>query len=247
MRVLVACEHSGVVRDAFRKRGHDAWSCDLLPPDTWERVVFADELPDCSDCGEEPWCTVHNMHYGESSCLGPTQDDVLYKDIDGELYGSAHIQGDLLQRLGDGWDLMIAHPPCTHLSASGAKHFEGKRADGRQRKAIEFFRAVAEAPIERICIENPVGIMSTVWRKPNQIIQPYQFGDPYKKTTCLWLKGLHKLRPTLVVEPRLVRYEKKDGSGHTTFSVDYGGSYGSGKRRSITYHGIADVMADQWG
>lgn len=185
MRVLVACEYSGRVRESFRARGHDAWSCDLLPA-----------------------------------------EDVGYK----------HIRGDVLEMLEDQpWDLMVAHPPCTHLSVSGARHFEEKRADGRQQEAIDFFMALTRAPIPRIAIENPVCIMSSVWREPDQIIQPWEFGHGETKATCLWLKGLPPLRPTNIVP----------GREHRIHLMPPGPD--RWKERSRTYQGIADAMADQWG
>lgn len=183
MRVLVACEYSGTVRDAFLKLGHDAMSCDLLPTD----------VP------------------------GP------------------HYQGDVFDVINDGWDLMIAHPPCTHLAVSGARHFEAKRKDGRQMEAIFFFKLLARAEIAKIAIENPVCIMSTVWRKPDQIIQPWQFGHGETKTTCLWLKGLPKLIPTNIVDGREARIHRM-APGPNRW-----------KERSKTYQGIADAMAEQWG
>jgi len=190
MRVLVACEFSGVVRDAFLSRGHDAWSCDLLPT-------------------ENP---------------GP------------------HYQEDVLNILDDGWDLMIAFPPCTHLACSGARWFEQKRKDGRQQQGVDFFMALTEANIPKTAIENPVGIMSTKWRKPDQIIQPYQFGHEAQKTTCLWLKNLPKLRPTSVVgKGEFITY--KSGKKMPKW---YAELYGNGHGRSITFQGIADAMADQW-
>ena len=215
MRVLIACEFSGVVRDAFIKRGHDAVSCDLLPT-------------------EKP---------------GP------------------HIQGDVLSVLNDGWDLMIAHPPCTHLASSGARHFAAKKADGRQQQGIDFFMLFAKSCIAKVCIENPVGIMSSLYRKPDQIIQPWQFGHPESKATCLWLKNLPALRPTNVLEPIYKKNEDgtdyKDGGGkrynqaHNTPLVRWENQTPSGqnklapsadrwKLRSITYQGIADAMAGQW-
>jgi hypothetical protein len=184
VRVLVACEYSGRVREAFRRRGHDAWSCDLLPAE------------DGSD--------------------SHTQYDARY-------IASAY-----------DWDLMIAHPPCTHLAVSGAGHFEAKRADGRQQEAIDFFLALAHAPIPRIAIENPVCIMSSVWREPDQIIQPWQFGHGETKATCLWLKGLPPLRPTNIVAGREQRIWKMPPSADRW------------KGRSRTYEGIAEAMADQW-
>lgn len=184
MKVLIACEYSGVVRSAFARRGHTAVSCDLLPTD--------------------------NPH-------------------------GWHIKGDVLPLLDQGWDLMIAHPPCTHLAVSGARHFPAKRADGRQQAAIEFFMALANAPIERIAIENPVCIMSSQWRKPDQTIQPWQYGHGETKATCLWLKGLPKLTPTNVVDGRVPRVH------HMPPSPD------RWKLRSTTYVGIAKAMAEQWG
>ena len=182
MRVLVACEFSGIVRDAFRKRGHDAWSCDLLPSD--------------------------NPSY-------------------------RHIIGDVLMYIRYDWDMMIAFPPCTHLAVSGARWFKDKKKE--QRGAIEFFMALAEAKIPRIAIENPIGIMSTKYRKPDQIIQPWQFGHGETKATCLWLKNLPPLKPTNIVEGRTPR------AHHEPPSPD------RWKNRSRTYQGIADAMADQWG
>lgn len=183
MKVLVACEYSGVVRDAFIARGHDAMSCDLLPTDS----------------------------------PGP------------------HYQGDVLDVLNYPWDLMIAHPPCTHLSVSGARHFAAKRLDGRQQSSVSFFMTLARAPIPRIAIENPVCIMSSLWRKPDQVIQPWQFGHGETKATCLWLKGLPPLVPTDVVEGREARIHRMPPSEDRW------------KLRSETYYGIAQAMADQWG
>ncbi len=190
MRILVACEFSGIVRDALCAKGHDAWSCDLL--DT-----------------ERP---------------GP------------------HIKDDVLNHLGNAWDMMIAFPPCTHLAVSGARWFETKQVE--QRKAIWFFKELADAPIPRICIENPVGIMSTLWRKPDQIIQPWQFGYPESKKTCFWLKGLPKLIPTKILPlPASGRWANQTPSGQNKL----GPSPDRGKIRSITYKGIAEAMAEQWG
>ncbi len=219
MRVLVACEFSGTVRDAFIARGHDAVSCDLLPT-------------------ERP---------------GP------------------HHQGDVLDILGDGWDLMIAHPPCTHLAVSGARHFAEKRADGRQQAALAFVRALMDAPIRRWCLENPVSIISTSIRKPDQVIQPYQFGHQESKRTCLWLHGLWPLVPTKTVAPVWMKNpdgtDYRDGRGKRYSPTHYlsgrmqkrfANQKPSGannippspdrwKLRSKTYQGIADAMAEQWG
>ena len=183
MRVLIACEYSGRVRDAFIGGGADAMSCDLLPT----------EAP------------------------GP------------------HYQGDVRDVLDYPWDLMIAHPPCTDLSVSGARHFEAKRMDGRQQASASFFMMLAKADIPRIAIENPVCVMSSLWRKPDQIIQPWQFGHGETKATCLWLKGLPKLTPTNIVDGREPRIHKMPPSADRW------------KLRSETYQGIAQAMADQWG
>lgn len=192
MRVLVACEYSGVVRDAFTARGHDAWSCDLLPT-------------------EKP---------------------------------GQHITGDVRGVLGDGWDLIIAFPPCTHLAVSGARWFPEKRADGRQQQAIDFFMAIVNAPCERIGVENPISIMSTVYRKPDQIIQPWQFGHGETKATCLWLKNLRPLVPTHVLDkPACGYWANQTPSGQNKL----GPSEDRAKNRSRTYQGIADAMAEQWG
>lgn len=145
-----------------------------------------------------------------------------------------HIQGDILEHLNDGWDMLIAFPPCTDLAVSGARYFAEKRADGRQQRSIEFFMALANAPIEKIAIENPVGIMSTKFRKPDQIVQPWQFGHGETKATCFWLKGLPKLQATNVVEGREQRVWKM-GPSPTRW-----------KERSKTYSGIAAAMAQQW-
>jgi site-specific DNA-cytosine methylase len=183
MKVLIACEYSGRVRDAFLKRGHDAMSCDLLPTDS----------------------------------PGP------------------HYQGDVFDVVDYPWDLIIAHPPCTDLSVSGARHFEAKRLDGRQQASAAFFMRLAKLDVAKMAIENPVCIMSSLYRKPNQIIQPWQFGHGETKSTCLWLKGLPSLKPTNIVEGRSDRIHKLPPSADRW------------KIRSTTYQGIADAMADQWG
>lgn len=183
MRVLVACEYSGAVRDQFIGGGHEAMSCDLLPTD----------VP------------------------GP------------------HYEGDVRDVLDYPWDLMIAHPPCTHLSVSGARHFEAKRMDGRQQSAVSFFMMLAKADIPMIAIENPVCIMSSMWRRPDQTIQPWQFGHGETKATCLWLKGLPLLRPTNIVDGREQRIHRM-APGPDRW-----------KERSKTFPGIAAAMADQWG
>ena len=183
MRVLVACEFSGIVRDAFIERGHDAMSCDLLPTDS----------------------------------PGP------------------HYQGDVMDIISDRWDMMICHPPCTHLAVSGARHFAEKRAKGLQQEAIEFVLKLMNSNIDKIALENPVSVISTIIRKPDQIIQPWMFGHGETKTTCLWLKNLPKLIPTDIVGGRENRIHMIPGSKDQW------------KKRSITYPGIAKAMANQWG
>lgn len=183
MRILVACEYSGAVRDAFRALGHDAMSCDLLP-------------------SERP---------------GP------------------HYQGDVRDLLCDGWDLMIAHPPCTDLAVSGARHFAAKIADGRQERALDFVRELLGAPIPRIALENPVSVISTHIRRPDQVIQPWQFGHGETKATCLWLKNLPPLVPTRIVSGREPRVHRMPPGPDRW------------KERSRTYQGIAAAMAQQWG
>jgi hypothetical protein len=145
-----------------------------------------------------------------------------------------HIQGDVLSVLRDDWDLMVSHPPCTHLAVSGARHFEAKRADGRQKEAIDFFMALANAPIPRIAIENPVCIMSGIWREPDQVIHPWQHGHGETKATCLWLKGLPPLMPTKIVSGRVPRVHWMPPGPNRW------------KERSRTYEGIAAAMASQW-
>ena len=190
MRVLVACEYSGVVRDAFAARGHDAWSCDIL---------------------------------------------------DSESEGQ-HIRGDALEVLHKGWDLMIAHPPCTHLSVSGARWFtEGKKPMFLRENALDFVKKLMAAPIDRICIENPVSVISSHIREADQTINPYQFGHTEYKRTCLWLKNLPLLKET-----DNVLEETKELPDKIANRIWWLGS-GKGKERSKFYTGIASAMADQWG
>lgn len=191
MKILIACEYSGIVRDAFRARGHDAVSCDLLPTET----------------------------------DGP------------------HVQGDVSPLLAQKWDLVLAFPPCTDLAVSGAAHFAAKRADGRQQRSIDFFMQFTRLTCP-FAIENPVGIMSRLYRKPDQIINPYQFGDSVSKKTCLWLNGLPLLVPTKIVPPS--RYiTAPSGRRYPEWCWKTGG--GSGKKRSKFFAGIAEAMAAQWG
>ena len=190
MKVLIACEFSGIVREAFRAKGHDAISCDLLPS----------EIP------------------------------------------GNHYQGDIRDILNEGWDLMIAHPPCTHLAVSGARYFKCKQKE--QAEALEFVKVLMNAAIPKICLENPVSIISSKIRKPDQIIQPYEFGHPESKKTCLWLKGLPKLVPTNVLKlPESGIWENQTKSGQNRLAP----SPDRWKERSRTYKGIAKAMADQWG
>lgn len=191
MQVLIACEYSGTVRDAFIARGHDAISCDLLPSET----------------------------------PGP------------------HYQGPVQDLLGYGWDLMIAHPPCTHLAVSGARWFKDKAQE--QAEALAFVRLLLAAPIPRIALENPVSIISSRIRKPDQIIQPWQFGHEASKTTCLWLKGLPPLTPTNVVG-KGARHVTKSGKSLPKW-YNLPPSADRWKIRSATFQGIADAMANQWG
>ncbi len=184
MRVLVACEFSGKVRDAFIRKGISAYSCDLL-------------------------------------------------DAEGD-FKQFHFKEDIRDVIYGNWDLMIAHPPCTHLAVSGARHFKEKIADGRQQAALEFVKMLMDADIEKICIENPISIISSKIRKPDQIIQPWQFGHGETKSTCLWLKNLPKLIPTNIVEGREQKMWKMSPSPNRA------------KLRSVTYQGIADAMAAQW-
>jgi hypothetical protein len=194
VKVLIACEFSGVVRDAFAALGHDAWSCDLLP-------------------SESP---------------------------------GKHIQGDAIAAATSGpWDLMIAHPPCTYLSVSGL-HWNKRRPErgAKTAEAFEFFMALWNVPIPRKAIENPIGCMSRLWRKPDQIIQPWQFGHDASKATCLWLKGLPLLTPTDVLPGgRKARRANQTASGQNKL----GPSPDRWKLRSMTYPGIAKAMAEQWG
>jgi hypothetical protein len=187
MRVLVACEFSGIVREAFKRRGHDAWSCDLLPT----------EIP------------------------------------------GQHYQGDVRMIILERWDLIIAHPPCTYLSSSGAKWWRDRWVE--QVDAERFFMEFTNPRLTTIAIENPIGIMSTVYRKPDQIIQPWQFGHEETKSTCLWLRNLPLLKPTNIVDRREMKI-------HKLSALRGPGSSKTRKQdRSRTYPGIAEAMAEQWG
>jgi len=192
MNILVACEFSGIVRDAFIRRGHFAVSCDLLPSE--------------SDFGPHLQCDVLDVYK-------------LFK-----------------------WDMMIGFPPCTHTAASGSRWWPAKIADGRQQAAVAFFKTLLDAPIEKICLENPVGCLPRFIRKYDQIIQPYQFGHDRKKQTCLWLKNLPLLKPTKIVP--LTPEGRRLGN---VIHFQYPDPLTRMKERSRTFTGIAEAMAEQWG
>ena len=197
MRVLIACEYSGAVRDEFIKLGHDAMSCDLLPTDA----------------------------------PGP------------------HYEGDVFDIINDGWDMMIAFPPCTHLALSGAMHFEKKRLDGRQEEGLKFVKDLMNANIPKIAIENPIGIVSSRYRKPDQIVQPYMFGDEATKTTCLWLYGLPHLKATKIVG-KGERIKFSSGKSQPKWYSDaFVKAKSPEERRTLrskTFPGLAKEMAKQW-
>ncbi len=215
MRVLVACEESQRVCIEFRKLGHEAYSCDVIDPSGGhpEWHIKGDALEVINPAVHE------NRYKGFGSFIG-----IQFFTMDGEEH-----------EFSGKWDLIIAHPPCTDLAVSGARYFAEKRADGRQRRSIDFFMAFVNADCERIAIENPIGIMSTKYRKPDQIIQPYMFGHGETKATCLWLKGLSALHPTQMVDGREQRIWKMSPSPERA------------KMRSKTFPGIARAMAEQWG
>lgn len=204
MRVLIACEFSGRVRDAFRAKGCDAWSVDILPTEA-----------------DPAW----------------------------------HIQGDALAAaVARQWDLMVAFPPCTYLSKIGARWWPDWRADGRQDAAAAFVQVLWNCPVPRVAIENPVGWLNTNWRKPSQIIQPYEYGEPWRKTTCLWLRGLPALKPTDIVEPvgawvdggKTIRNDRAGSVARYRSSRAAGGGIRNSHERSRTFQGIARAMAEQW-
>jgi site-specific DNA-cytosine methylase len=201
MKILIACEESQTVCKAFRAKGHEAYSCDILP---------------CSG-GHPEW----------------------------------HIQGDVLEQLDKDWNMIIAHPPCTDLAVSGARHFAKKIADGSQQKSIEFFMKFTDLKCPKVMIENPIGIMSSKYKKPDQIIQPYQFGHSVSKSTCLWLKGLPKLIPTNIVDKgEFFEWIDKKTRKKKRQSLWYYQALrqkNTGGLRSKTFQGIADAMAEQWG
>lgn len=237
LRVLVACEYSGRVRDAFAKLGHDATSCDLLPTESkgkhYTGNVFdiINGLPICEKCGK--MCIVDHNSFRCDNCkrLWP-------KEYDHETAK---------------FDLMIAHPPCTRLTVTGNKWYKPEyrerfpNIEREREEAVEFFMKLANASIPMIAIENPVGIMSSRWRKPNQIIQPWQYGDKALKKTCLWLKGLPPLLETEIVEPHYKTYNSKTKkSGKSRYPIAWS-KKSDWKERSRTFQGIANAMAEQWG
>jgi hypothetical protein len=251
MRVLIACEYSGVVRDAFARRGHSAWSCDLLPTESpglhyqgdvahmltgWTPVRHQCE---CDPEGEGV-CSISQMDTSECGCYGPTQDGIEYKEEHGILWGRPIDEPR--------WDLMIAHPPCTYLSSSGM-HWttRGLRDPKLTENALQFVLSLMDAPIHRICIENPVGVISTRIKKQSQYIQPYDFGDDASKKTGLWLKNLPPLISTKKVPPRIVNGKKRWANQCDSGQNKLAPSKERWKERSATYPGIAAAMAAQWG
>lgn len=197
MRVLVACEFSGVVRDAFAAQGHDAWSCDLLPT----------EAP------------------------------------------GNHIHGSVLDHevANAGWDLMIAHPDCTFLTVAANAWASSEWRIEARLSAMHFVRSLWAFPVPRVCIENPIGVLGTFWRKADQIIQPNEFGEDASKSTCLWLRGLPPLEPTARIAPRIVNGKPRWGNQTDSGQNKLGPSDDRWKERATTYQGIADAMASQWG
>lgn len=228
MKVLVACEESQRVCSAFRARGHEAYSCDIIEMSgnhpEWH--IQQDVLPLLN-----------------GNCEFTTVDGAPHK-IEGR------------------WDMIIAFPPCTHLAVSGAPSFAKKREDGRQREGLEFFCKFFDADCDKVVIENPVNILGgdycPKWfpditekyglpRKPSQYIQPYEYGEPTRKKTGLWIKGLPNLKPTNIVEPELITYKTKDGRTRTDTIWHQHTGKGDSRERSKTFIGIAEAMAEQWG
>lgn len=228
MKILVACEESQRVCIAFRNKGHEAYSCDIL---------------DCSG-GHPEWHICDDV-------TPLLNGNVTFKTQDGK------------EHVIDGhWDMILAFPPCTHLAVSGAPSFAKKREDGRQREGLEFFCQFFNVECDKIVIENPVNIIGGKYclkwfpdivqkyrlpRKATQFIQPYEFGEPTRKKTGLWIKGLPKLQPTNIVDPKLITYIDKNGKAKTDTEWHWSTGGGSGKQRSKTFIGIAEAMAEQWG
>lgn len=228
MKILIACEESQRVCIAFRNKGHEAYSCDIL---------------ECSG-GHPEWHI-----YGDVTPL-----------LNG--YTSFKTQDGKTHYISNHWDMILAFPPCTHLAICGAPSFAGKREDGSQREGLEFFCQFFYAQCDKIVIENPVNIISGKYclkwfpdiaekyklpRKATQFIQPYEFGEPTRKKTGLWIKGLPKLKPTNIIEPELITYIDKNGKTKTDTKWHWYSGKGAGKERSKTFIGIAEAMAEQWG
>lgn len=220
MKVLIACEYSATVRDAFRARGLDAWSCDLIPTEGSKRWHLEEDALECIRAGYP----------------GGWQ----FRPDDRPGWEESKKEGRHRP-----WDLVIAHPPCTHLAVSGARHFAEKIADGRQQAALEFVRALLDAPVAHIALENPVSIISSRIRKPDQTIQPWMFGHGETKATCLWLKNLPPLVPTHVAGGDLFTAPAPNEREQRIWKMPPGPD--RWKERSRTYPGIAAAMADQWG
>lgn len=219
MRILVACEESQEVCKAFRAKGHEAYSCDIIDPSGGhpEWHIKGDVLPLLNGN-----CTFQTLDTHTHTIAGQ-------------------------------WDMIIAFPPCTDLAVSGARWFPEKQKDFRQQKSVAFFMHFVLAHCDKIAVENPIGIMSSIYKKPTQIIQPYEFGNPVRKSTCLWLKGLRPLLATEIVEPNIINDGKSTYSGPAYYVKDENGKIlgwndpRTAKARSKTYPGIAKAMADQWG
>lgn len=228
MKILVACEESQRVCEAFRMKGHEAYSCDIIEPSG----------------GHPEWHIMQDV-------IPLLNGKCNFKTMDGTKH-----------EINSKWDMILAFPPCTHLAVSGATSFAKKREDGRQREGLEFFCRFFDADCDKVVIENPVNIISGEYclkwfpdvaakyklpRKATQFIQPYEFGEPTRKKTGLWIKGLPKLKPTNIVEPELLTYVDKNGKTKTDTKWHWATGKGTGKERSKTYIGIANAMADQWG
>ena len=219
MKILVACEESQEVCKAFRAKGHEAYSCDIIDPSG----------------GHPEW-------HIKGDVLPLLNGDCAFQTLDTHTH-----------TIAGQWDMIIAFPPCTDLAVSGARWFPEKQKDFRQQKSVAFFMHFVLAHCDKIAVENPIGIMSSIYKKPTQIIQPYEFGNPVRKSTCLWLKGLRPLLATEIVEPNIINDGKSTYSGPAYYVKDENGKILSwkdprtAKARSKTYPGIAKAMADQWG
>jgi hypothetical protein len=253
LRILVACEFSGTVRNAFAELGHECWSCDLLPSespglhyrgdvthllDGWTPVRFT------MDCDPEldGWCVLSDQCPSECKCYGPTQEEPELEYMENE-------HGQWVRPVSNPhWDLMIAHPPCTYLSVSGM-HWttRGLRDSKLTEDALEFVKLLMDAPINKIAIENPISVISSRIRKPDQIVQPYEYGHDASKATCLWLKNLPKLKPTDYVEPRIINGKKRWGNQCDSGQNKLAPSPDRWKKRAEFYAGVALAMANQWG